>query len=291
MSDVKCPGCGLVYDLSAYSPGQRCRCRCGQILIAPGEEKVVRAARTIHCANCGGALEKGRPDCPFCGALVDLTDARLTAYCPSCLSMSPQGARFCCECGKELEERVEAPEEADERCPRCDVAMRRRSVGEHRPLECPMCCGLFVESADLDGMIGEQEKRVEASAGVPGERPRRSVLKAGNVSYLKCPVCSGIMNRVNYGRISGVIVDYCKRHGYWLDEGELEKIARWVATGGLLEQRQREIDDLRSRKESMTAAAMASSMHADSDGLTMGQAAGAHLAGRGLFGILSKLFD
>jgi Zn-finger nucleic acid-binding protein len=48
---------------------------------------------------------------------------------------------------------------------------------------------------------------------------------------------------MNYGRISGVIVDYCRSHGYWLDDGELEKIAKWVATGGLKEKYKLEMEE------------------------------------------------
>ena len=203
--------------------------------------------------------------------------------------MNKEGARFCAECGKAMTERPEAPEVADETCPRCAVAMRRRKVGTHRTLECPMCCGLFVDATDLESMIGEQEKRVAASAGVPGERPRRSVLEAGDVTYLKCPVCSGVMNRVNYGRISGVIIDYCRLHGYWLDEGELEKIAGWVASGGLIQQRQREIDELKSRKDAMSGAALTTPMN--DAAFYSADSASAVIVGGGMLKFLSRLFD
>ena len=111
---LDCPGCHHSYDVSSYKSGQRLRCRCGQILVVPGRGPEVRAARTLHCNNCGGHLKKGQPNCPFCGALVDLTHARLTAYCPSCLSMSKEGAKFCSGCGKPLTAHVDTPQEAEE---------------------------------------------------------------------------------------------------------------------------------------------------------------------------------
>lgn len=252
MNETTCPGCGLLYDLSAYRPGQRCRCRCGQVLIARAPAPV-RIARAIHCSACGGNLERGRPDCPYCGALIDMTDARLTAYCGACLSMNKEGATFCADCGGRLAACAEAPEATDEECPRCRVRMRRRSVAGHRPLECPMCCGLFVAAPELEALIRAQEDRGDLAAAAQGKEPERAALHAGEVEYLKCPACGRTMNRVNYGRLSGVIIDSCKEHGHWLDAGELEKIARWVATGGLDKLRERQLGELREERERLSS--------------------------------------
>jgi Zn-finger nucleic acid-binding protein len=41
------------------------------------------------------------------------------------------------------------------------------------------------------------------------------------------------MNRVNFGKRSGVIVDVCKEHGVWFDRGELTQAIEFVAKGGL----------------------------------------------------------
>lgn len=40
------------------------------------------------------------------------------------------------------------------------------------------------------------------------------------------------MNRRNYGRKSGVIVDVCSRHGIWFDLHELDSLLRWIRQGG-----------------------------------------------------------
>jgi Zn-finger nucleic acid-binding protein len=284
-----CPKCGSLYDLAVYQPGQRLRCRCGQIIVKPEKSPQYHAARVFHCSACGGALEQGRHDCAYCGAVIDMTDTRLTAYCASCLAMSKEGAQFCSECGIALVEAVDTPEEADEICPRCSVAMRRRSVGSHRPLECPMCCGLFVDAPDLESMIRDQEERVAEESSGAADRPERARLASAKVVYLKCPVCRSIMNRVNYGRVSGVIIDWCGDHGYWLDAGELEKIAKWVATGGLKDKYQREIDEMKAERDRLSAAAAATSMHASTYEVD-GAVGGAYLTG-GLLGLIAGLFD
>jgi hypothetical protein len=43
------------------------------------------------------------------------------------------------------------------------------------------------------------------------------------------------MQRKNFGKRSGVIVDWCGGHGTWLDKDELEQIATFIAAGGLRE--------------------------------------------------------
>jgi hypothetical protein len=41
------------------------------------------------------------------------------------------------------------------------------------------------------------------------------------------------MQRKNFARRSGVIVDWCGKHGTWLDADELEDIASFILSGGL----------------------------------------------------------
>ncbi len=37
-----------------------------------------------------------------------------------------------------------------------------------------------------------------------------------------------MMSRVNFARVSGVILDVCRSHGAWFDSGELEEVRRFV---------------------------------------------------------------
>jgi Zn-finger nucleic acid-binding protein len=60
------------------------------------------------------------------------------------------------------------------------------------------------------------------------------------VTYIKCPVCTKLMNRVNFGTKSGVIVDRCRDHGVWLDGGELRHLFEWMKAGGKLLVQERE---------------------------------------------------
>lgn len=48
------------------------------------------------------------------------------------------------------------------------------------------------------------------------------------------------MNRVNFGRLSGTVVDVCRGHGTFLDRGELHQVVRFILDGGMDRARQAE---------------------------------------------------
>src|SRR5690606_9632433 len=56
---------------------------------------------------------------------------------------------------------------------------------------------------------------------------------SGKVVYRRCAVCNELMMRRNFGRVSGVVVDECGRHGSYFDAGELEDVLAFVRSGGL----------------------------------------------------------
>jgi hypothetical protein len=41
------------------------------------------------------------------------------------------------------------------------------------------------------------------------------------------------MARVNFGHVSGVVIDTCRAHGAFFDRGELDRIRRFLRQGGL----------------------------------------------------------
>jgi Zn-finger nucleic acid-binding protein len=243
---VDCPGCSKLYSLEDYGHGEKLRCRCGQIIVVHEAQQVhTHTARAIHCATCGGMLEPGKAKCPFCDALVDQTSARLSEFCSSCYAMSPEGSAYCSGCGQPLVTVLDAPMRTDHPCPRCNVSMRRRELAGRRPLECPMCCGLFVEPDDFETLMRAQAEHEDRAEQVRGPERALVDLDADEKLYVPCPGCGEMMNRTNYADESGVIIDYCREHGYWLDAGELEKIARWIKSGGTVRKYAVDSDALR----------------------------------------------
>ncbi len=56
------------------------------------------------------------------------------------------------------------------------------------------------------------------------------------------------MNRVNFARVSGVILDICKADGVWFDREELRRIVEFIRAGGLETSREREREEWEAAK-------------------------------------------
>ncbi len=69
------------------------------------------------------------------------------------------------------------------------------------------------------------------------------------VSYIACPVCKQLMNRVNFAHCSNVVVDVCRTHGTWFDRDELRRIVEFIRAGGLEMERDRQLAELDERKQ------------------------------------------
>jgi Zn-finger nucleic acid-binding protein len=65
-----------------------------------------------------------------------------------------------------------------------------------------------------------------------------------------------MMNRVNFGRLSGTVVDVCRGHGTYLDAGELHQIVSFIRGGGIERARQRQLEDMRQEKRDLEALEM-----------------------------------
>lgn len=87
----------------------------------------------------------------------------------------------------------------------------------------------------------------EAQAAVlarPLNETRAPAREAEKVRYLPCPECDKHMNRVNFARFSGVIMDVCKEHGTFFDRDELRRIVTFIREGGLEKSRERQREKL-----------------------------------------------
>jgi Zn-finger nucleic acid-binding protein len=91
--------------------------------------------------------------------------------------------------------------------------------------------------------------RAEVNGPFPEAR-RFGLRPLDEVKYVPCPLCHNSMNRVNFGKVSGVIVDVCRAHGTWFDGGELTRVVAFAAGGGLTKTRAREQQE---KKESVRA--------------------------------------
>jgi hypothetical protein len=98
---------------------------------------------------------------------------------------------------------------------------------------------VFVHRAALDAFLADVALLGGVASYRTGARPSTSPeLAQGrgayepSFSYLNCPVCGRTMNRQNFLKRSGVIVDQCLHHGTWFDSDEAQRAAEFVAAGG-----------------------------------------------------------
>jgi Zn-finger nucleic acid-binding protein len=245
---VECPGCHVRYDLSGRRVGSRVRCRCGTGFAVP---RPAVEAGVLPCSACGAPCAPDDSACSYCQAMLAVV------ACPRCFGRVFPGAQHCAHCGAELlvgarSDPALMPVRA---CPRCAVRseLAPRLVADTLLDECHRCGGVWVESKVFESLVKnrDQQARLEAAATPEitlDERRARSSPKAPPArsarEYIPCPDCRQLMNRKNFGNISGVLVDVCKAHGFWFDFGELSRIVRFVMRGGLVEARHREVEQL-----------------------------------------------
>jgi len=181
----------------------------------------------MNCSGCGAPLPPKSNICEFCKTLND-TDLRRVDG-----DVDKRGAS-------------ELP------CPRCETRLSTVEVAladSFRVERCDSCLGIFFDPGELELLI---DASVSHAGRVDPQRIAKLVEEEVStefleVRYVPCPVCSRLMNRKAYGARSGVIIDWCKDHGVWLDVGELGQLLKWTRAGG--PQLDRKVEEERSRLE------------------------------------------
>ncbi len=189
---------------------------------------------------CGAAVSTDSAQCLFCSARL------ATVACPSCFGMMFMGSKHCPRCGAQAARTVEEAGEAVRRdCPRCLVELESVRVGATTLRECARCSGLWVDVAAFEHICADREQQSTVlGAASPVPQATKDFDGGKRVRYVPCPVCGQLMNRVNFARCSGVVVDVCKGHGTWFDRNELQQIVEFIRGGGLEAARTKEKQQL-----------------------------------------------
>jgi len=229
-------------------------------------------AETLHCPNCGAASSSEASRCAFC-------ESRLaTVACPSCFGMMFMGSKHCPRCGAA----AVAPESANveaRKCPRCRTEMNSVVIAATTLSECSRCEGLWVDVRSFEKICADREEQVAVlGTATPSTVARDEISK---VKYVPCPECSQLMNRMNFARCSGVIVDICKNHGTWFDRDELSRIIEFIRGGGLNASRAKEKLAIAEEREQLRQEQLTLDMRRSS---TLGSG---HSEEQGLAGIAS----
>ncbi len=240
---VACASCKRQYDASKLQAGTKFRCRCGSVM------KVVRArdhdSKVVRCSSCGGPREKNSIACSHCGSDFTLHDRDLHTICAHCQTRVSDKARYCHSCGTPIVPEETMGESTSSTCPACrnKRQMHSRRLGDATvsSLECDGCAGLWLGIEVFEHLAKTAKK--QKTIPVFRRSPRRADPDATprpkpREGYRPCPVCRELMNRRNYGLSprggvnSGTVIDYCRDHGIWFDNGELAAILEWLREGG-----------------------------------------------------------
>ncbi|MEP6742918.1 MAG: zf-TFIIB domain-containing protein, partial [bacterium] len=169
-----------------------------------------------------------------------------TVACPSCFGMIFVGSKHCPRCGAAAVPPTIVKSEGLE-CPRCHAAMKLVVIGSATVSECETCLGLWLDVPAFEKICADREQQ-SAVLGTASPAPTGAVRQTSKVNYIPCPQCSQLMNRINFARCSGVIIDICKGHGAWFDRDELSRIVEFVRGGGLEASRTREKEEIKQER-------------------------------------------
>ena len=164
-------------------------------------------------------------------------------------------ARFCHHCGTPVLAAQAAAGEDAYRCPACKggrpLSSRRLGRANVALFECSACAGLWIEKEIFEVMTDRARSgQLPEGFGGGGPAEAEAAAPAQPLQYRPCVTCGALMNRRNYGRKSGVIVDVCARHGIWFDLHELDRLLRWIREGGEARAEKVQREQERSRRGS-----------------------------------------
>lgn len=240
---IACERCHRQYDVGALETGKKVRCYCGELNVVP--EQQARDMEMLHCGACGGDVRRGSKACEYCGSELSLAEKGIGDACPTCYGRLVKGAKFCSSCGTAIKPQAIRKSSTDMDCPRCQAPLSECEIPGGAFTECTGCGGIWLAEQVFHEVTSSHEQSSIARF-FPGKgsdvTPARKRSTEKLVKYLACPECGDMMNRKNFATCSGVIIDWCKGHGYWFDTDELELIVGFIQEGGLEKSRRRQVE-------------------------------------------------
>lgn len=192
-----------------------------------------REAGALNCPQCGAGVPAKATECPFC------TVTLATIACPGCFGMVFLGSHHCPHCGAKVQE--PRPREGPAwKCPRGCGNLRAMVLGHTNFDECPVCAGLWLDAGVFEQMTVKQEQEAPFVLSPTARGAPSGTESPQTVRYAPCPECRKLMNRQNFAKSSGVLIDVCAGHGVWFDADELRRVIMFIRGGGLEAARARE---------------------------------------------------
>lgn len=173
------------------------------------------------------------------------------------------GSKHCPHCGAVPAE-ARAASLSILKCPRCKVDMSSVRIGSQEMRECEKCAGVWLEVAAFEKICADREQQAAVLGGA-SPLPSHTLRADQRIRYAPCPQCGQLMNRVNFAKCSGVIVDICRGHGTWFDAQELSTIVQFIRDGGLEVARQKEKHEIEFQRQQLRMEEMIAANRANSD--------------------------
>ena len=183
------------------------------------------------------------------------------ARCKSCSAPLPANINRCSYCNVrndvDLHKRHKysvQTKASDRICPHCETELQTVKLDVNGPLfieRCKSCFGLFFDAGEIETLLEHSVSNVSnINLALIKNINKDRFQSQRKIKYVKCPVCRILMNRVNFGHRSGVIVDQCSSHGIWLDSGEATHLMEWKKAGGQLLHSKNEAKEKSKKKTS-----------------------------------------
>jgi len=194
------------------------------------------------------------------------------------------GSEFCGHCGAKAYKAKLLDDEKPGDCPRCKVTLQSLKIGTVHIRECERCGGFWSGIPAFEELCASKEKQASVIGFIGSYSHADGAPSA--VSYVPCPDCKQLMNRSNFARSSGVIIDMCKQHGVWFDAGELPRIIEFIEKGGIERAREKEKIAIEDERDKLKEDRRRMELMDRRFGGTVYEESGTEFGG-----ILSKLFD
>lgn len=164
------------------------------------------------------------------------------ARCKSCSAPLLANTNLCRYCGVRNDVDLHArhsyslhTRQSDRICPECDEPLQTIDLQLDGPFlieRCETCFGLFFDPGEIETLLESSVSNVFSINHQLLKNINKDRYQSKPIKYIKCPVCQIHMNRVNFGHRSGVVIDQCRKHGVWLESGEITHLMEWKKAGG-----------------------------------------------------------
>ncbi|MEM7167833.1 MAG: zf-TFIIB domain-containing protein [Planctomycetota bacterium] len=108
-------------------------------------------------------------------------------------------------------------------CPRCELGLAKTDYEGVAVDMCNECLGVWLDNGELQLILDLDRFQFSAAEKAALLDPNRH-LRPGPTEPAACPRCGETMRQQHYDAAVHLIIDQCRKHGVWLDTGEIKQV-------------------------------------------------------------------